>query len=152
MIRAFLVSMALALATLPAAAAELKEPEIFKDLNGVAIKGYDTVAYHTERHAVLGSAEFSHEWKDAVWHFTSAEHRDMFAADPERYAPQYGGYCAWAVAKGMTAPIDPTIFRIFDDRLYLNLNMKVHKDWLDHRGAYIARANEEWPGVLVLAK
>jgi hypothetical protein len=59
---------------------------------GVAIKGYDTVAYHTEGRAVKGQRQFSHKWNDAKWYFTSAEHRDLFAADPVRYAPQYGGY------------------------------------------------------------
>ena len=150
MIRAILLTCLLSLTALPAAA-EVREPEIFKDVNGVAIKGYDSVAYHVERRARKGSAEFSHEWKGAVWHFKSAENRDLFAADPERYAPQYGGYCAWAIARGRTAPVNPTIFRIFDDKLYMNLNMKVHKDWLGKHGAYIARADEKWPAVLVLA-
>jgi len=59
---------------------------------GVAIKGYDTVAYHTEGRAVKGKSKFSHKWNDAKWYFSSAENRDLFAADPERYAPQYGGY------------------------------------------------------------
>ncbi len=66
--------------------------KINKDTFGVAIKGYDTVAYHTEGKAVLGRSEYAHEWNDAVWYFSSAENRDLFAADPERYAPQYGGY------------------------------------------------------------
>lgn len=59
---------------------------------GVAIKGYDTVAYHTEGRALKGKSKFSHKWNDAKWYFSSAENRDLFAADPERYAPQYGGY------------------------------------------------------------
>ena len=59
---------------------------------GVAIKGYDTVAYHTEGRAVKGQSQYSHEWNDARWHFASADNRDLFAAEPERYAPQYGGY------------------------------------------------------------
>ena len=59
---------------------------------GIAIHGYDTVAYHTENRAVKGKKEFSHEWNDAEWHFASAENRDLFAADPDRYAPQYGGF------------------------------------------------------------
>ena len=132
--------------------AEVREPEIFKNVQGVAIKGYDSVAYHLDRKARMGSAAHSHDWKGATWHFVSAENRDMFAADPERYAPQYGGYCAWAIARGRTAPINPTIFRIFDDKLYLNLNMDVHKRWLKKHSSFIAAANNNWPKVLVLAE
>ena len=66
--------------------------EVNKTFFGVAIKGYDTVAYHTEGRAVKGSSKFSHKWNDAKWHFSTADNRDVFAADPERYAPQYGGY------------------------------------------------------------
>ena len=64
----------------------------FNQAFGIAIHGYDTVAYHTENRAVKGKSEFSYEWNDAEWHFASAENRDLFAADPDRYAPQYGGY------------------------------------------------------------
>ncbi|MEO1493247.1 MAG: YHS domain-containing (seleno)protein [Pseudomonadota bacterium] len=131
---------------------ELKDPEIYADFEGKALKGYDTVAYHTERRAVKGSPEFAVEWKGAKWFFASAENRDLFTADPERWAPQFGGYCAWAIAKDRTAPINPEIFRIVDDKLYLNLNMKVHKEWLGKRSQFIAAANEKWPEVLVLSR
>ncbi|UCG07687.1 MAG: YHS domain-containing protein [Desulfobacterales bacterium] len=66
--------------------------KVNKSNNGVAIKGYDSVAYHTEGRAVRGKSEFSHKWNDADWYFASAENRDLFAASPERYAPQFGGY------------------------------------------------------------
>jgi YHS domain-containing protein len=66
--------------------------EKFNQTFGIAIHGYDTVAYHTENRAVRGKSEFSYEWNDAEWHFASAENRDLFAADPDRYAPQYGGF------------------------------------------------------------
>lgn len=151
MIRAALIALALLLA--PAtASAELRSPEIYKDFRGIALKGYDVVAYHTERKPMKGTDTFAYEWKDAIWFFTSAENRDMFIADPERWAPQYGGYCAWAIAKDMTRPINPKIFRIFDDKLYLNLNMKVHKEWLGKHEQFIVKADEKWPDVLVLAK
>ena len=148
--RRALMTLAAALIAVPGYAADLKESEIYTDMEGRALKGYDAVAYHLVRKAVKGSEEFSLEWKGAKWWFSSAENRDKFQADPERWAPQYGGYCAWAIAKDRTAPINPEIFRIFDDKLYLNLNMKVHKEWLDKRHAFIAKANEKWPGVLVL--
>lgn len=148
MIRALLV--ALMLVSSAAAAGEIRDPEIFTDMQGHALKGYDTVAYHLERKPVKGSEEFAHEWKGATWLFASAENRDRFIADPERWAPQFGGYCAWGVAKDKVVGIDPTIFRIFDDKLYLNLNMKVHKEWLDNRYGFIATANEKWPDILVM--
>ena len=140
-------------ALLPAVAmADAKSPEIYTDMHGRALKGYDAVAYHLQRKPVKGSEDFTHDWKGARWLFSSADNRDKFAADPERWAPQYGGYCAWAIARDRTAPINPTIFRIFDDKLYLNLNMKIHKDWLGKHQAYIARANEKWPAVLELKR
>ncbi|MGD1924698.1 MAG: YHS domain-containing (seleno)protein [Paracoccaceae bacterium] len=151
MIRSLVVALTLLL--IPAvAAAELRSPEIYKDFRGVALKGYDTVAYHTERKPVKGQDGFAYEWKDAVWFFSSAENRDKFIAEPERWAPQYGGYCAWAIAKGSTRPINPKIFRIFNDKLYLNLNMKVHTEWLGEHNQFIAEADGQWPDVLVLAK
>ena len=89
----------------------------------VAIKGYDTVAYFTQGKAVKGSETHSLKWLGAVWHFSSAEHRDLFKSSPVRYAPQYGGYCADGVAYGQsTANIDPQAWRIINDKLYLNYN------------------------------
>ena len=152
MFRAALIAMMIALMPVAQASAELRSPEIYKDFRGVALKGYDAVAYHLERKPVKGKDSFAFEWKDAVWFFSNADNRDKFIADPERWAPQYGGYCAWAIAKGSTRPINPTIFRIFDDKLYLNLNMKVHKEWLGKHNQFITEANEQWPDVLVLAK
>jgi hypothetical protein len=138
-----------ALFLVPAAAlAEAKSPEIWTDMHGQALKGYDAVAYHLERRPVKGDEKFMVEWKGAKWLFSSAQNRDRFLADPERWAPQYGGYCAWGIATDKTVGINPTIFRIFDDKLYLNLNMKVHKTWLANRHGFIAEANEKWPAVL----
>ncbi|MEM7177462.1 MAG: YHS domain-containing (seleno)protein [Pseudomonadota bacterium] len=141
----------LVVTALPADAKELRRAEIYTDFQGHAIKGYDTVAYFTERKPVKGTTAYSHDWKGSTWLFASQEHRDMFAANPEKYAPQYGGYCAYAVTLGNTLPIDPTIFRIVDDKLYLNLNMGVHKKWLNKMPQMIARGNEQWPDALVLA-
>ncbi|MFK7942176.1 MAG: YHS domain-containing (seleno)protein [Paracoccaceae bacterium] len=134
--------------SMPAMAAGPSQPEIYKDVNGLALKGYDAVAYHLERRPVKGTEDFAFEWKKAVWWFSSAENRDRFMADPERWAPQFGGYCAWGIAKDRVVSINPTIFRIFDDKLYLNLNMKVHKEWLDSHNGFIATANEKWPDIL----
>ena len=89
-------------------------------LGGVAIDGTDPVAYFTDGRPAQGSSDFEHEWMGATWRFVSAAHRDLFAADPAKYAPQYGGYCAWAVSQGYTAKIDPAAWKIVDGKLYLN--------------------------------
>ena len=148
--RRILLAGTAAVVFLPQAFAAAPKAEIYMDLHGRALKGYDSVAYHIQRKAVKGKEEFQTKWKGATWWFSTAENRDKFVADPERWAPQYGGYCAWAVAKGWARPINPTIFRIFDDKLYLNLNMKIHKEWLGSRHGFIATADEKWPEILVL--
>lgn len=139
---------ALLMLNLPVMAAGPSQPEIYKDVSGRALKGYDAVAYHLDRRPVQGSQDFAYEWKGAEWWFSSAENRDKFIADPERWAPQFGGYCAWGIARDRVVSIDPTLFRIFDDKLYLNLNLRVHKEWLENRHGFIATANEKWPEIL----
>lgn len=116
--------------------------------NDVAIRGTDPVAYFTQNKAVIGSKEFSYDWKGATWHFSSAEYRDLFAANPEQYAPQYGGYCAWAVSEGYTAPIDPEAWSIVDGKLYLNYDKKIQQRWNEDVPGNIAKADQNWPGVL----
>jgi len=151
--RRLLIALAAAiLFTAPAIAAELRSPDIWTDMHGRALKGYDAVAYHLERRPVKGDEVYALEWKGAKWLFATAENRDKFAAEPERWAPQFGGYCAWGIAKDRTVGVNPTIFRIFDDKLYLNLNMKVHKEWLHNRRVFVDIANEKWPDILVMAK
>jgi hypothetical protein len=93
---------------------------INKDKDGLALKGYDAVAYFNEGNAVEGKKEFEHSWLDATWRFSTAENRDLFAKDPEKYAPQFGGYCAFGVTGGYLAPVDPTAWKVVDDKLYLN--------------------------------
>jgi hypothetical protein len=83
----------------------------------------------------------------ATWRFASAEHRDRFAVDPERYAPQYGGYCAWAVSQGYTAKIDPAAWKIVDDKLYLNYSKDVQSQWSSDIPGNIAKADANWPGI-----
>ncbi|MGK7891387.1 MAG: YHS domain-containing (seleno)protein [Leptolyngbyaceae cyanobacterium] len=116
--------------------------------NGVAIEGTDPVAYFTDGGPVPGSSEFAYEWNGAVWQFASAENRDLFAANPEQYAPQYGGYCAWAVSQGYTAPIDPSAWKIVDGKLYLNFDRRVQARWERDIPGHIAQADANWPGVL----
>ena len=115
---------------------------------GVAIHGFDSVAYFTDGRPVPGDPAYRHLWEGAVWWFASADHRDAFARDPERYAPRYGGYCAYAVALGGTADIDPTAWAIVDDRLYLNLSPGIARRWETDRDEYIESADRNWPDLI----
>jgi len=142
------VSAAIALGAFGLGApAQAADPPVFS-ASGVAIRGYDPVAYFTEAKPVRGKAEFAHSWNGTTWHFASAEHRDRFKAEPAKYAPQYGGYCAYAVSKGYVAPIDPTAWRIVDGKLYLNYNADIQKTWSSDVAGYIRRGDANWPKVL----
>ena len=85
-----------------------------------AIKGYDTVAYFTQEKAVEGNKKYQYQWKGAKWLFSSQKNLDLFTVNPDKYAPQYGGWCAYAVSQNTTASIEPDLFTIVDDKLYLN--------------------------------
>ncbi|MFK7732608.1 MAG: YHS domain-containing (seleno)protein [Pseudomonadales bacterium] len=114
----------------------------------IAIEGYDPVAYFQQNQAVEGSKKYQHEWQGAKWNFSSGANRDLFAADPTKYAPQYGGYCAYAVSQNTTAGVDPDQFTILDGKLYLNYNAKIQKKWQQDRDSYIDQADKNWPKVL----
>ena len=94
--------------------------------NGIAIRGYDTVAYFTQGKPVEGTEKFSTEWEGATWRFSSQENLELFTTDPEKYAPQYGGYCAYGVAQDSLVKIEPDQWTIYDDKLYLNYNAKLN--------------------------
>jgi YHS domain-containing protein len=112
---------------------------------GLAVRGTDVVAYFTEGRPVTGQAAFAHDWNGATWRFASAANRDLFAADPARYAPAYGGFCAYAVSEGYTAPIDPAAWRIVEGRLYLNYDRAIQRSWERDIPGRIARADANWP-------
>ncbi len=114
-------------------------------LNGVAIQGYDPVAYVTQSAAVEGDAGITADYNGAVYQFASAANRDAFLADPARYAPQYGGFCAYAVSKGYTAPIDPQAFSVVDDKLYLNYSKSVRGIWSKDIPGNIKKGDTNWP-------
>jgi YHS domain-containing protein len=116
-----------------------------KNGRGVALKGYDPVAYFNQGRPVKGAAEFSHGWMGATWYFSSSANRDLFAADPERYAPQFGGYCAWAVSNGYTADVDPEAWKIVDGKLYLNYSKSVQKMWERELVERIEAGHRNWP-------
>jgi YHS domain-containing protein len=143
------LAAAFVLACIVPLAASAASPEIFTGpVKGVAINGYDPVAYFTAHKPVAGKADITHSWKGATWRFASAQNRDAFRAAPEKYAPQYGGYCAYAVAKGYTAKTDPQAWRVVDDKLYLNYSKSVQGTWEKDIPGYIKSADKNWPGVL----
>jgi YHS domain-containing protein len=113
-----------------------------------AIDGYDPVAYFTEAKATKGKADLSHDWNGATWHFASAENLAAFQKEPERYAPQFGGYCAYAVATRYTAKSDPQAWHIESGKLYLNFNADVRETWLKDKAAFIQSGAANWPAVI----
>lgn len=117
-------------------------------VGSLAIKGYDTVAYFTDNKAVKGSKQYQLQFSGVNWRFSSAENLALFEASPEKYMPQYGGYCAWAVSNGETANIDPKQFTIVDGLLYLNYNKKINKLWLAERDQRIELGDQYWPKLL----
>jgi YHS domain-containing protein len=130
-----------------AGAALAEKAPVFSDRSG-AIRGYDPVAYFSQNRPVKGSTQFSHRWKGAEWRFSSAENRDRFAAAPEKYAPQYGGYCAFGVAGGYAVKIEPDAWSIVDGKLYLNYDQSVQQEWKKDVPGYIRKADGNWPAVL----
>ena len=130
-----------------AGAAHAEKPLIFS-VNGAAIGGYDPVAYFTQKKPVKGNPQFSVEWKGAVWHFASAANRDTFKADPAKYAPQYGGYCAFGASEGYAVKTEPDAWTIVDGKLYLNYNATVRGKWSENKEERIERADKNWPEIL----
>ncbi len=135
------------LALFLAGAALAQKAPVYSDSSG-AIRGYDPVAYFTQGRPVKGSKEFIHRWNGAEWRFASAENRARFAAAPEKYAPQYGGYCAYGVAGGYAVKIEPDAWSIVDGRLYLNYDSSVQRAWKKDVPGFIRKADANWPAVL----
>ena len=127
----------------PAVATQPVQP-VVTDAQGVAIGGYDPVAYFREGRAVIGLPAHAHRWNGAVWRFATAEARDLFAADPEAYAPQFGGWCAWAMSEDRLSPGDPRVWRIVDGRLYFNCSDAAQRRWEADLEANIARGQAVW--------
>ncbi|WP_162046229.1 YHS domain-containing (seleno)protein [Vibrio taketomensis] len=121
---------------------------VYSDSFGKAIRGYDPVAYFTQSDAIKGDSDYIYEWNDAKWYFSSQQNLDKFARNPEQYAPQYGGYCAWAVSKGYTAKIDPNAWNIVDGKLYLNYSKSVQQTWQQDIQGNIVSADKNWPTLL----
>lgn len=133
--------------TLLPGAARAMTPKVYAE-DGVAIDGTDPVAYFTQSQPVAGSPDITHDWNGATWRFSTPANRDAFAADPDRYAPQFGGYCAWAVSQGYTASTTPKAWRIVDDKLYLNYSRRIQRRWERDIPGHIAAGETNWPQVL----
>ncbi|HEY6367969.1 MAG TPA: YHS domain-containing (seleno)protein [Candidatus Binatia bacterium] len=119
----------------------------FYEKDGVAIKGYDPVAYFTDNKPVKGLPVYKAEYGGSVFHFVSQANRDAFAANPAKYAPQYNGFCAFGTAGGYKAAIDPAAFTIVNNKLYLNYNREVRKKWSTDIPGFVAKADKNWPEV-----
>ena len=130
-----------------AAPAFAMTPKVYNE-GGIAIDGSATVAYFDENGPVRGSPEFAVDWNGATWQFANAENLAKFEANPEAYAPQYGGYCAFAVSKGYTASTVPEAWSIHDGKLYLNFSRTVRARWALNKRANIEAADANWPDVL----
>lgn len=146
-----LIAIAIALAgansvALPAYAD--KPPVYTKPFSKLALGGYDPVAYFTDGKPVKGDAKLTTVHQGAEYRFASAKNLAAFQAAPAKYAPQYGGYCAWAVSQGYTASADPNAWRIVDGKLYLNYNADIQKRWEKDIPGFIKSANSNWPKVL----
>lgn len=119
-----------------------------KNKDGVALQGYDAVAYFTDAKAVLGTPKFRSRYKGAIYQFASAEHKALFDAAPAKYEPQFGGYCGYAASIDRLSPIDPKIFQVLDGRLVLQHNQKAWNLWNQDLPANLAKADTNWPGLV----
>lgn len=147
MLKTILKSTAFSVALLASSASFAADIDINANSNDVAIQGYDPVAYFTEAAPTKGSAQYTATYKNAIYQFSSEQNRDLFRADPSKYAPQYGGFCAFGVTKGRKFDTDPMAWRVVDGKLYLNLNKDVQKLWVEDIPGYITNANDTWPTI-----
>lgn len=120
-----------------------QKPVVFST-NGQAIHGYDPVAYFTDGKPVKGDSTITYLHEGATWLFASTAHRDAFKADPGKYTPQYGGYCAYGTSRGYKAPTESDAWTIVDGKLYLNYNTKVRTEWNKDQPGYIQKADKNW--------
>jgi YHS domain-containing protein len=145
-----LALVGLALVTIPAAipAVNNPAPAVYSASDGLAAGGYDVTAYFTDGKAVRGSARHELMLQGVTWRFASAESKARFQANPAAYAPQFGGYCAWAVSQGYLASGDPEQWKVVDGKLYLNFNERAKELWEADQAAAIERGIANWPTVL----
>lgn len=144
-----MLALAALIAPLTGGSAIAQKAQVYTGWFGkVAVGGYDSVAYFNLGRPVKGDPRYRFTWKGAEFRFANAANLAAFRADPARYAPQFGGYCAWAIAHDYTAPGDPQVWRIVNGKLYLNYDRSVAQQWQRDIPGFIAAANRNWPGVL----
>jgi YHS domain-containing protein len=142
-------AFALVVTALAATPASARDAEVYTGtFSSLAAGGYDAVAYFKAGRPVAGNEQFSTAYKGVTWRFSSKENLDAFRANPAAYAPQYGGYCSWAVAQGYMASGDPQVWKIVGGKLYLNYDRSVQAKWEKDIPGFIAKADKNWPGVL----
>ncbi len=124
--------------------ATAQKGEVFSTKNG-ALNGYDVVAFYTDSAVVPGSKQYSYQWKQAVWYFSSRAHLDTFSQAPEKFYPAYGGWCAYGASNGYKAPTEAGTFTFINNRLYFNYNGAVKDTWLKNPDGYISKADANWP-------
>ncbi len=139
------VAMLVACAATPGKIWQTKPVESLNLRQGVALKGYDPVAYFAEGAPAAGDPAISYRWQGATWYFATTAHREVFVANPARYAPQYGGYCAFALSRGRTADADPGQWAIVHGKLYVNNNALAKKFWDQSRPGNIEAGDSNWP-------
>jgi YHS domain-containing protein len=145
---AFIATGLMAAAALPSVAHDKTDAVYTGTFSNVALDGYDSVGYFTQGRPVLGNAQFKTVYKGAEFRFASAANLAKFKANPAAYAPQYGGYCAWAVSQGYTASGDPKVWKIVGGKLYVNYNREIGNKWEKNIPGFIASANKNWPKIL----
>jgi YHS domain-containing protein len=141
--KTFLAGSILAASSLSFAA----DVDMNADVNDLAIQGYDPVSYFSGSQPSIGNANYTTTYKGGIYRFSSEENRDTFNANPAKYAPQYGGFCAFGVSVEKKFDTDPLAWKIVDNKLYLNLNKSVQKKWLTDVSGYLNTANEKWPDI-----
>lgn len=126
--------------------AHAQKAEVYSP-GGKAIKGYDPVAFFMESKPVMGADSLSYSWHEATWMFANRQNLQRFKANPEKYAPQYGGYCAYGTSQGHKAPTEADTWTILNDKLYFNYNQKVKEMWVKDQPGYIQKADKQWPEI-----
>ena len=145
----FRAAAVIAALVLTATTASARDAEVYTGtFSSLAVGGYDAVAYFKAGRPVPGVTQFSTEYKGATWRFASKENLDAFRTNPTAFAPQYGGYCSWAVANGYTASGDPEVWKIVNGKLYLNYDRSVQTKWEKDIPGFISKADKNWPSVL----
>ena len=143
----FMIAAAALTAPVATIAPAYADGGVFVGVTGenIAVGGFDTVSYFQgDGVPVIGNAQFAVEHNGAEFHFSSQQNADLFAANPDAYAPQYGGHCAWAMSRGSLAPGDPKLYKIVDGKLYLNFNERVQQTWLGDIPGFIAKSDPAW--------